>query len=62
MPRSELLRRHADLEVNACSPGDRRTICAASEISEARHPGGGMAEMDEQDYADMIEQTPVAPM
>ncbi|MFL6771679.1 MAG: arginyltransferase, partial [Sphingomicrobium sp.] len=25
----------------------------------ARHPGGGMAEMDEQDYADMIEQTPV---
>jgi arginine-tRNA-protein transferase len=25
----------------------------------ARHPGGGMAEMDEQDFADMVEQTPV---
>ena len=25
----------------------------------ARHPGGGMAEMDESDFADMVEQTPV---
>ena len=25
----------------------------------ARHPGGGMAEMDETDYADMVEQSPV---
>jgi arginine-tRNA-protein transferase len=24
-----------------------------------RHPGGGMAEMDESDFADMVEQTPV---
>ncbi len=25
----------------------------------ARHPGGGMAEMDDVDFADMVEQTPV---
>src|SRR3546814_12101873 len=25
----------------------------------ARHPGGGMASMDEGDYADMVEQSPV---
>lgn len=25
----------------------------------ARHPGGGMAEMDESDFADMVEHTPV---
>ena len=24
-----------------------------------RHPGGGMAEMDEGDFSDMVEQTPV---
>src|SRR3546814_3890679 len=26
---------------------------------KARHPGGGMTEMDEMDFADMVEQTPV---
>ena len=26
----------------------------------ARHPGGGMAEMDESDFADMVEHTPVS--
>src|SRR3546814_3870801 len=25
----------------------------------SRHPDGGMADMDEQDFADMVEQTPV---
>ena len=25
----------------------------------ARHPGGGMVEMDESDFADMVEQSPV---
>ena len=33
------------------------SCCAA--ISPTRHPGGGMAEMDESDFADMVEQTPV---
>ena len=32
--------------------------CSAA-ISPTRHPGGGMAEMDESDFADMVEQTPV---
>ena len=56
----KLLRRHADLEVSACKPwttddqyGLLRRYLAA------RHPGGGMAEMDEGDFADMVEQTPV---
>jgi arginine-tRNA-protein transferase len=56
----KLLRRHADLEVNACRPwATDEQYALLQRYLEARHPGGGMAEMDEQDYADMIEQTPV---
>ena len=56
----KLIRRHADLEVNACRPWstDEQYTLLRRYLSQ-RHPGGGMAEMDEQDYADMIEQTPV---
>ena len=56
----KLMRRHADLEIRACKPWTTeeqyqllRTYLAL------RHPGGGMAEMDESDFADMVEQTPV---
>jgi arginine-tRNA-protein transferase len=56
----KVMRRHSDLEITACKPGPtdeqyqlRRRYLAA------RHPGGGMAEMDESDFADMVEQTPV---
>ncbi|MFZ5748165.1 MAG: arginyltransferase [Pseudomonadota bacterium] len=56
----KLLRRHSDLEVTACRPW------ATSEQFEllhrylsVRHPGGGMTAMDENDYADMVEQSPV---
>ena len=53
-------RRNTDLDIVACRPWAtdeqfqllRRYLCA-------RHPGGGMAGMDEDDYADMIEQSPV---
>ncbi len=56
----KLLRRHADLEVNACRPwATAEQYALLRQYLAARHPGGGMAEMDEQDYADMIEQTPV---
>ena len=56
----KLLRRHADLEVNACRPwATDEQYALLQNYLGARHPGGGMAEMDEQDYADMIEQTPV---
>jgi arginine-tRNA-protein transferase len=56
----KLLRRHANLEVTACKPWttDEQYELLRRYLS-ARHPGGGMAEMDESDFADMVEQTPV---
>lgn len=55
------LKRNGDLVVTECRPW------ATSEQFEllqrylgARHPGGGMAAMDEVDYADMVEHTPVS--
>lgn len=54
------LKRNADLVVTECRPW------STSEQYEllrgylaARHPGGGMAAMDEVDFADMVEHTPV---
>ena len=56
----KLLRRHADLEVSACKPWttDEQYQLLRRYLA-VRHPGGGMAEMDEGDFADMVEQTPV---
>ena len=56
----KLMRRHADLEVSACKPWttDEQYQLLRRYLA-ARHPGGGMAEMDEGDFADMVEQTPV---
>lgn len=56
----KLIRRHADLEVNACRPWatDEQYQLLRRYLS-ARHPGGGMVGMDEVDYADMVEQSPV---
>ncbi|MCA1662249.1 MAG: arginyltransferase [Novosphingobium sp.] len=56
----KVIARNADLEVSACKPWStpeqfellQRYLCA-------RHPGGGMATMDEIDFADMVEHTPV---
>ena len=59
----KLLRRHADLEVTACKPWTTEEQYALlRRYLAARHPGGGMAEMDESDFADMVEQTRSAPM
>ena len=56
----KLMRRHADLEVSACRPWTTEEQYALLRRYLARrHPGGGMAEMDEHDFADMVEQTPV---
>lgn len=56
----KLLRRHADLEVTACKPWTtQEQFALLRRYLSARHPGGGMAEMDELDFADMVEQTPV---
>jgi arginine-tRNA-protein transferase len=54
------MRRHADLVVNACEPWTtEEQFALLRRYLAARHPGGGMAEMDEFDFADMVEQTPV---
>ncbi|WEK41875.1 MAG: arginyltransferase [Candidatus Sphingomonas colombiensis] len=56
----KLIRRHADLEVTACRPwATDEQYQLLRRYLAARHPGGGMAGMDETDYADMIEQSPV---
>ena len=56
----KLLKRHADLDVSACRAWstDEQFDLLRRYLS-SRHPGGGMVEMDEIDYADMVEQSPV---
>lgn len=57
----KLARRHDDLVINACKPWTtEEQFALLRRYLAARHPGGGMAEMDELDFADMVEQTPVA--
>ncbi|WP_242140025.1 arginyltransferase [Sphingomonas sp. TREG-RG-20F-R18-01] len=54
------LRRNSDLEVTACRPwATDEQFQLLSRYLGSRHPGGGMAEMDEGDYADMVEHSPV---
>jgi arginyl-tRNA--protein-N-Asp/Glu arginylyltransferase len=56
----KLIRRHADLEVSACKPwSTEEQYELLRRYLSHRHPSGGMIEMDEHDYADMVEQTPV---
>lgn len=56
----KLIRRHSDLIVSACRPWTtEEQFALLRRYLAARHPGGGMAEMDELDFADMVEQTPV---
>ena len=56
----KLLRRHGDLEVAACRAWSTdEQFSLLRRYLAARHPGGGMTGMDEMDYADMVEQTPV---
>ncbi len=56
----KLIRRHADLDVSACKPWatDEQFDLLRRYLAN-RHPGGGMAGMDDGDYADMVEQSPV---
>ncbi|MDB5683258.1 MAG: arginyl-tRNA--protein transferase [Sphingomonas bacterium] len=56
----KLLRRHSDLVATACKPWTtEEQFALLRRYLSTRHPGGGMADMDEFDFADMIEQTPV---
>ena len=56
----KLVRRNEDLEVTACRPWatDEQYQLLRTYLA-SRHPSGGMAGMDEQDYADMVEHSPV---
>jgi arginine-tRNA-protein transferase len=54
------LRRNADLEVTACKPWTtEEQYLLLRRYLQSRHPGGGMIDMDENDFADMVEQSPV---
>ena len=56
----KLAKRHADLDVTACRPwATDEQFQLLRRYLAARHPGGGMAGMDEDDYADMVEHSPV---
>lgn len=56
----KLLRRHSDLSVSACEPwATAEQFDLLQRYLKVRHPDGGMAHMDADDYADMIERTPV---
>ena len=56
----KLLRRNDDIEVSACRPwATDEQFQLLRRYLAARHPGGGMAGMDEDDYADMVEHSPV---
>ncbi|WP_073974458.1 arginyltransferase [Erythrobacter donghaensis] len=55
------LKRNSDLIVTECRPWatDEQFELLARYLGQ-RHPDGGMSAMDELDYADMIEHTPVS--
>ncbi|HET6537345.1 MAG TPA: arginyltransferase [Sphingopyxis sp.] len=56
-------RRNRDLIVMPCKPwATEEQYALLRSYILARHPDGGMADMDEQDFADMVEQTPVDTM
>jgi arginine-tRNA-protein transferase len=55
------LRRNGDIEVTECRPwATAEQFDLLQRYLARRHPGGGMATMDEIDYADMVEHTAVS--
>ncbi|MFB0613532.1 arginyltransferase [Aurantiacibacter poecillastricola] len=55
------LKRNSDLVVTECRPwATAEQFALLQRYLEHRHPGGGMAAMDEVDYADMVEHTSVS--
>ena len=56
----KLMKRNSDLVVSVCKPWSTEEQYALFQrYLRTRHPGGGMTEMDELDYADMVEHSPV---
>ncbi len=54
------LRRNSDLVAHICEPwSTAEQYALLQRYLGARHPGGGMTTMDETDFADMVEHTPV---
>ena len=55
------LKRNSDLIVTECRPwATSEQFALLQKYLAHRHPGGGMAAMDEVDYADMVEHTSVS--
>ena len=58
-----IARRNADLVSAECRPwATPEQFELLQRYLAARHPGGGMAAMDEMDFADMVEHTPINTM
>lgn len=56
-----VINRNRDLVVTECRPwATAEQFSLLQQYLEHRHPGGGMAAMDEVDYADMVEHTSVS--
>lgn len=54
------LKRNSDLVITTCRPWSTlEQFELLQRYLGARHPGGGMATMDDVDFADMVEHTPV---
>src|SRR5665213_2912084 len=55
-----MLKRHSDIQVAACKPwATEEQYGLLRRYLKQRHPDGGMVGMDESDFSDMIEQSPV---
>ncbi|NVD45483.1 arginyltransferase [Qipengyuania atrilutea] len=55
------LKQNGDLEASECRPwATEEQFELLQRYLAVRHPGGGMATMEDTDYADMIEHTPVS--
>lgn len=55
-----IIKRNSDLTVSACRPwSTSEQYDLLRRYLSQRHPSGGMAGMDDMDYADMVEQSPV---
>lgn len=56
----KILKRNKEIEVSACRAwATQEQFALLKRYLDARHPGGGMAEMDDNDFADMVEHSPV---
>lgn len=56
-----LLKRHSDLVSTECRPwATAEQYELLQRYLATRHPGGGMTQMEESDFADMVEHSPVS--